>query len=60
MTPTEINACSCDKLFLFYFNPYIESTKWANVPFLNRHFLPLKPIKSNIWLDEYLPYTHAN
>ena len=39
MTPTEINACSCDKLFLFYFNSYIESTKWANVPFLARlHF----------------------
>ena len=64
MTPTEINACSCDKLFLFYFNSYsIESTKWGNIPFLNRHSLPLKPIKSNIWLYKYLPYTlicHAN
>ena len=58
MTQTEINASSCNKLFLFYFGSYsIESTKWAKVPLLNRHSFPLKSIKSNIWLDEYLPYT---
>ena len=45
MTPTEINACSCDKLFLFYFKSYIESTKWANVPFFEQAFSPFKTNK---------------
>ena len=45
MTPTEINASSCNKLFLFYFNSYsIRVHKMGKSPFLHRHSLPLKPI----------------
>ena len=36
----------------------IESTKLAKVPFLHMHSMhPLKPINSNICLDDFFPYT---
>ena len=56
MTTTEINASSCNRLFLFYFNSYsIESTKWAKVPFLHRHSLLLKPINRIFgWMNFFL------
>ena len=56
MTPTEINASSCNELFLFYFNSFsIESTKLAKVPFLHRHNLPLIPInRIFVWMNFFL------
>ena len=42
--------------FFLNFNSYsIASTKWAKVPFLHRHYLPLKPINRIYgWMNVFL------
>ena len=56
MTPTEINASSCNKsfLFLFYFIQH-SVHKMGKIPFLHTHSIPLKPINRIYgWMNVFL------